>query len=889
MAFSKLHNLLKKEASPFYIEGEAEPGTRCVNCRTKQRLRSFRDLKKGSHICIGGRKLMLNVGDRQVAAYTHHAIVKSVEAVSNSTAMVTLIHFHTTPYDLSIRIQTTTDLLDLFYHEVNVVQYRHPTHSPDIIIERAERLIKQNKDANYSLFSCNCEHFCNWCCVGNAKSYQADSVKNAMNRLLAGMATVGGKSFSVVSRLVLLSLGQMSKITSCCLISVPWGVIGIVTIVYLLYVIYQNFKLGEERRRGQLCVSCCRRQKLDLWIQFVAYCGLQAGGLALLSLIISAGASNGIVLGSLLVCSVLSLVCISAVPKLRKLFASPFQGKLIKMKSLEKIWIGDIVSFQQWHMSHSCVVSAVKVFPDTNNRFGEVKIIHYSKQSTFQRRQIVEEVKVINLDNDTIFSHDYSGYKVHEPEIVVNRARQRIGESKHSIMHNRSCHFCHWAKVIDESNIEQTSESNQAAGLCYLREVDPSETVSVLPTKSVHIDHTRGKKYASRCSRKMCARIRDDVEAGQLIEFKLLGLWHKAVCTEIQFDAKVMSKIHITVVHCRNFRGICEETFELDLNTVDVWIHRYHPLYRYNKETVIERARKRVTEGKCSLVNHNRLHFARDIVEKRYKSAISNIGEISPGDVICFPYYLSCTHEAIVSKVRRSSANFSGKITVIHYARGSLVSKTIREETISADLNKITKMNYDGYMTYPPYKVVERARSTIGTQRCVLFWRTSTEFVHWAKVVQYPTLVAKQPRSRSEEPVCHLLVPRAGHRVEEFQRFSVRAWSDLFPGVILEYRTNLIKVQGIITHVNEPKNEIKVIRYGSDHIFGTKTLKEETLKLDVRYDHIWVYRGHPKRCYKAEVVLVNARRKLRETEKGGDMDAWKFCKECVLKPKAAEI
>lgn len=832
---------------------------------------------------------MLNVGDRQVAAYTHHAIVESVEAVSNSTAMVTLIHFYTTPYDVSIQIQKTTNLLDLFYHEVNMIQYRHPTHSPDTIIARAERLIKQNKDANYSLFTCNCEHFCNWCCVGNAKSYQADNVKNAINRLLTGMANEGGKCLSVISRLVLLSLNQMSRITSCCLISVPWGVIGVVTIIYLLYVIYQNFKLGEERKKGQLCFSCCRRQKVDLWIQFVAYCGLQAGGLALLSLIISAGASNGIVLGSLLVCSVLSLVCISAVPKLRKFFASPFQGKLIKIKSLEKIWIGDIVSFQEWHSSHSCVVSAVKVFPGTNNRIGELKIIHYSKQNTFKRRQILEEVKVINLDKDTMYSHDYSGYKVHEPEIVVNRARLRIGETKHSILHNRSCHFCHWAKVDEESNIEQNSDSNQAAGLCYLREVDPSETVSVLPTKSVHIDHTQGKKHASRCSRKICARIRDDVEAGQLIEFKLHGLWHKAVCTEIQFDAKVVSKIHVTVVHCRNFRGICEETFELDLNIVDVWIHRYHPLYSYNKETVIERARKRVTETNYSLVNHSMSHFARDIVEKRYKSTVSKIDEISSGDVICFSYYFSCTHEAIVSRVRKSNATFSGKITVIHYARDNLVSKTIREETISADLHKITKMNYDGYVTYPSDIVVERARSTIGTQRCVLCWRTSTEFVHWAKVVQYPTLVAQQPRSRSEENVCRLLVPRVGHRVEEFQRFSVRAWSDLFPGVIVEYRANLTKIQGILTHVNEPENEIKVIRYGSDHLFAPKTLKEETLKLDLRYDHIWVYRGHPKRCYKAKVVLVNARRKLRDTDKGRDIDAWNFCKECVLKPKAADI
>ncbi|XP_045209735.2 uncharacterized protein LOC123561433 [Mercenaria mercenaria] len=895
MSLSKLSNSLREKINPFSVEDDPEPKTRCIYCRTKERLRWFKHLQKGSHICMGGKKFMLSIGGHQVVAYTHHAIVKSVQMISHSTAMVTMIHFYTTPYDVSIRIQETTELLDLHYHEIYIIRYRHPTHQPDMIIERAERLIGQNRQAKYSVFSCNCEHFCNWCCVGNAKSFQADGAKDALNSILTGITNVCGKSFGVVCRLVLLSLEDVSKLSSSCLINVPWGVLSVLTILYLLFVIYQTFKLNEDRKKGNTCSSCTSRKKVDIWIQFVAYCGLQAGGLGLLSLIMSVGASNGIVLGSLLVCSVLSLVCISGIPKLRKAFLSPFRGRLLEIKSLRKVWFGDVISFRSWNLSHSSVVSAVKVFPGTDNKRGEVRIVHYSKPGIFGRRSIVEEDKTIDLDIDSVFGHDYSGYNVHDPEIVVYRARQRLGETKFKMVSNRSCHFCHWAKVNEDLSDKMNGEDKtfeHIPALVYLREVDPAETLSNLPTQSVHIDHTRGRKHASKIIGKVWARIRDDVQAGQLIEFRHRGLCHKAVTTSVQFDVNEFSKLSVTLVHYGKERKICEETLDFDLNNEDVWIYKYHPLYQHRKDDIIKRARARIHERKHNILQHRSSHFTREVVEKGHISTVLNIAEINPGDVVCFPYW-SFSHEAIVSNVvpGDSKAKSVGRMTVIHYTIDVLAPRTIKEETILIDLQKerLSLINYDGYVTYPQNKVIERARSRIGEQRFSICGNTSADFVHWAKVVQYPVIMSEFHHSQGVKGDSRLLVPKAGLRVEEFQRFSARAWSDLSPGIIVEYRSNLCKNQGILSHVDETRNTIEVVQYGADRLFSSKVLRVENMKLDFRHDNIWIYRGHPKRCYKTEVVLANAFRRLGERKADTGKSSWDFCKECVLKPQSPEI
>ncbi|XP_060572676.1 uncharacterized protein LOC132730717 [Ruditapes philippinarum] len=887
MSLSKLSISLREKVNPFSVEADSLLKTRCISCRKKERLLRFTDLRRGDHICMNGKMFMLGIGGKQVAAYTHHALVKSIQIVGSATALVTLIHFYTTPYDMTICIQETTEIFDLHYHEINIIRYRYKTHEPEIILERAERLLTQNKQAKYSVFSCNCEHICNWCCVGNAKSFQAESAKDALSGILSGIANVGGKTLGVVCKLLFMSLDDVSKLTSSYLINVPWGTLAVIAILYLLYVVYQNIKLDEERKAGNICYACAHRKKVDIWLQFIAYCGLQVGGLGLLSLVISAGASHGIVLGSLIACSVLSLVCLANAPKFRKLCLTPFQGRYREIKSLRDIWIGDVISFKQWHLRHSCIISGIEFSPGTVYRRGKIKIIHYSQPSTFGRRKIIEEEVLLDLEHDTILGHDYSGYNVHDPETVVNRARQRLGETKFKLTSNRSCHFCHWAKIVESTIEESTKDCDDVEhAVFYLKEVDPRETTSKLPDHSVHIDHTRGRKRASKAIRKMCVRIRDEIKAGELIEYKSCGLTHKAITTDVRFHAKKVSDVFVTLVHYGNDKKIKEETVEFDLNRQDVWIHKYHPLYRYSKEHIIRRARARINEGNYNVICYRSSHFSKEVVEKGHVSTVLDIRDIKPGDAILFPAK-SFLKEAIVINVTigDSIQTSVGELDIIHYAfKNCMPPLTVKEETISIDLQKekICVRNYEGYITYPPDKVIKRAKSRLGEQRHSICRTTSEDFVHWTKVVQYPTEITELKKLSDTESRTSLLIPKAGEYKKGLQRFGVWTWDELFPGMMVEYRENLCKTQGIISDVDVKSQTIKVIKYGSDGILYPMIIMEKSVKLNIHRDDICTYRGHPRKSFKSSVVIANALRRLGEKKNG--KSSWDFCKECLVKP-----
>jgi hypothetical protein len=247
-----------------------------------------------------------------------------------------------------------------------------------------------------------------------------------------------------------------------------------------------------------------------------------------------------------------------------------------------------------------------------------------------------------------------------------------------------------------------------------------------------------------------------------------------------------------------------------------------------------------------------------------------------------------------VTRVRKgdSKENKTGKITIVHYALDQLfATRTVKEETLDVNLRRELwyVKGYEGYVTYPEDVVVKRAKSRLGEQRFSVNGNTSFDLVHWAKVVQTPAVISKTCSTDEKgatagcEDELVLLVPNAGSLHEEFQRFRAVSWSDLIPGIIVEYRYYWLWHQGILSESNERRKQIKVIHYGANHLFAKRTIMEDRLKLDLKHDNIWIYRGHPKRCFKASVVLANARRRLGEQRWGKGNRSWDFCKACVLK------
>ena len=78
---------------------EANLDIQCIYCTRRVRVIRFRQLAKGNHIQLKGDKCRQNVGKKQIAVYTHHAIVKEVKLISEFEAELILIEFISAPYD----------------------------------------------------------------------------------------------------------------------------------------------------------------------------------------------------------------------------------------------------------------------------------------------------------------------------------------------------------------------------------------------------------------------------------------------------------------------------------------------------------------------------------------------------------------------------------------------------------------------------------------------------------------------------------------------------------------------------------------------------------------------------------------------------------------------
>ncbi|KAL4228565.1 hypothetical protein ACF0H5_011615 [Mactra antiquata] len=894
-ALSKLYNSFRAQIGTEGLAGETELDVKCISCTRRERVCKWEDVSKGSHIIMKGENFMLNVGGKQMSPYTHHAIVKEVVHIdiNSSSASVKLIHFFSTPYDMTLRVQETTELLDLHYHQVYILRYRHQTHSPERIVERAESILVTNATVKYYLFSCNCEHFCNWCSVGQEESFQVETLESLVRSMSMEVGSLLGKLLRILLQFAVVSVEDLSAVAARTVCAVPWGVLSVFALIYLLLTAWKHHKLDEKQKRGIICSACCLRRKQELWMTFFTYCVFQVGGLGLISFLIAIAASKGIVIAALIGCSILSISLMNLVPKIRKYLGSPFEGRLVRVTSLNKVWVGDVISIDHWKMSHDAIVSSVNIIRGTRKKKGSIRVIHYALPSIFGQRRIVEEEIDIDLTRHFIKGHDYSGYNVHPPEIVVERARKRIGETKFGLMSNRSCHFCHWAKV--DEKLKDDDDATDAARplrseLLYVRSIKPGETLSSL--RSIHVNHKQNRKPTTKLMEKTWVRIRDDLKPGMVISFKFRTRWHKAICTAVLDSPDSLSKLIIGVVHYGKNCIVSEESFEFDLNTQDIWIYRYHPIYRFDYQTIIRRARARMGNQDYNMLLHRSSHLVEEIALKETDRLITDIDEVQLGDVILMMYW-GLTHAAVVTWVRRaeSKPNTIGRIKIIHYALDSLFStRYIKEETIPVDLQKdmIWLKNYSGYSTYPPTVVVKRARNRIDEKRFNFVGNTSWDFVHWAKVIQTPGIMVKPSQNDDSVEEEFVIVPVSGECYDGFQRHRACAWMDLREGTIVEYSYYWIWHQGILTRKDETSKTISVIHYGASHIFASRTIIEDTWNVDLKHDNIWIYDTDPRKCNRASVIVDNARMRLGEQRWCSGNRSWDFCKDCVLKKTSKE-
>lgn len=493
----------------------------------------------------------------------------------------------------------------------------------------------------YSLLSLNCEHFCNWCCIENQTSYQVENVSNIFRDILSSIGSEAAKVLKVVCKLVSYSIDDIAILShdaQTALVAVPWGVLGVIVFVILVYTIYRHIKLSNDFENSCLCLNCYERLTKGNWTRFLSVCMLQAGGLGLLSILMTAAVSKGIVAGVLVVTSILAVAVTSVIPKVRRLFLPPFH-------ETKGISIGDVISIGK-RLSIDYVVFSVDIM---DSEKANLVVMSYSRPKIFGKRTIVKETIYVNLKSDRILVHDYSSYDTYTPEAVIERAQKRLGEQKFGIFDNRSCHFCYWAKVKDKNLSDDIATFENIGGiLLYKRSIRTDDALRKF--KHLHIDHKRRRKYANKCLGSTFIKIRDEITEGQIVSFKNDFGWKKAVTTHVAFDDKSPSKLDLTVVVFGKAKTVCEKTFPLDLCHQHILVDLFHPVNRFNKTNIARRARALIGNQERHSIFKSSSDLVRQVAMKNQHKRLYDLDDLKQGDAISFNYW-SLPHDGLVVSV----------------------------------------------------------------------------------------------------------------------------------------------------------------------------------------------------------------------------------------------
>ncbi|XP_060607171.1 uncharacterized protein LOC132759422 [Ruditapes philippinarum] len=398
-------------------------------------------------------------------------IVKCVESVSENRAKLKLIHFKKSD-EKEIKITESTETFDLRYDEVYLVEYRFPLYSPNEIIKRAESMLPKecSEDAKfkkYNLLTGNCEHFAVWCVTGRKESIQ---IQGLFEKIKDGATYIFGPTSAVSKGVQKIILNSVDEIAAELKKAVPSIVVSGIAAVYLIYcVIMTAVNIKYYTVDKTLCWSCLKKKLLKLWLSLVVF-GITSG----IQLIIYTFAlpliSSPLRIPFMILIILLSVGLQMSVPSLIRPLQSPIFGHDIFLKSTDEINVGDLLELKYFKLPHIILVTEV--------HSEKVRAIHYAAPShPFARRIVKEEYFSINSSS---VKKKYMLSKCYPPNVVVERARKRLGETKFNMWSNRSSHLCNWAKVdlraesvsgVDDHSLDRPKSNNKSSLKVCNREV----------------------------------------------------------------------------------------------------------------------------------------------------------------------------------------------------------------------------------------------------------------------------------------------------------------------------------------------------------------------------------------------------------------------------------
>ncbi|KAL3883599.1 hypothetical protein ACJMK2_029922 [Sinanodonta woodiana] len=539
----------------------------CANCSKEKRVEDMSYLQRGQHISVNGDhfKTYVKSMDKQVSIYKHHAIVKEVTKRSRHTAEVVCIHFSRDKEDQKIKVMEDKVIFDLEKDELYVTEYQHPRYTPDVIVQRAESILRQNKDTilfkGYSILTKNCEHFATWCVVGKEESLQACNFLHDSISAVTNLFGAGSKLTRLILQVLYNSTDEVASVITAAT-AVPIVVLGGFSVAYLIYCIIRTvYLIKQYRTKKEICWSCLKGNLLDLWLQFGVFGVTSAVSFVIFHFALPAIAPGiGIPIAILL--GLLSTALILAVPRIRRALQSPFQCDTKYITTLSELKPGDAVSLKYYGSEHLILVSEVKF--ETDPKQGTLRGIHYSLPRLFRRMVIAEEDLQVDLTKSKIMVLQLDGLNTFSADLALDRARKRVGEQKWCIFSNSSDHFLYWAMIkAEQSSTALEWKTNEEIG------------------------NSSSKTLSSFSVGKADVHLIDEISPGDVVEYGS----DKGIIVELEnlrdgrlFDIEM-------VVHKGLFKPCGRRvSYTIDLDTDNLVVHKYHPAHCVSREMRIKKA-----------------------------------------------------------------------------------------------------------------------------------------------------------------------------------------------------------------------------------------------------------------------------------------------------------
>ncbi|XP_052073066.1 uncharacterized protein LOC127711155 [Mytilus californianus] len=810
----------------------------CSNCSNQRKVMNVSSFKKGQHILMPGQysTIYVDLKRRLKRAYDHHAIIKDIKSTMGTCITMVLIHF--TYNNGKIGVYEETKEFDLREKDISIVDYIFPRYKPDRIIARAESILSlRDKFKKYNLLTCNCEHFATWCVVGEGESFQVQSLRQKIMDVVARLFGAGSKIAKGILRLLFIS---SDEIAASLRMAVPELVLGGAGALYFIYCLLMTAFHFKNYKKGHICWSCLKGKLLDLWLTFGVFGATSA--ITFLLLHFAVAAIPGVAIPVLILLIFFSVAFQMAVPKLRKALSSPFTVDRVKVTSIEQIYIGDVISQHYHHINHAGIVTKVKITNDKQTE-GYIGLVHYGSSGWFKTRRIVEEYFKINVETTDIYLLDCTPLSTFPADVVVSRARSRVGETKWSTFSNRSDHFSFWAKVQQYENIifEDTCNDEIQGHLSR------AEATLLIDKREIH--HI------------------EELQKGDVVKGTEIGtIDDTGILSSLRYlDSSDGRKFEIEVFKYDFCRNITRKTYTIDLNIVRLYVQIYNPALCQSMAQRLQNARNMEDEKGSWLTTKG---FIRYCLEIKFKEnmQVTSLGQICIGDVILqrfsFHGIKYKRHTSIVTEIEISNNdNTKGFLRLVHYCSSTLFgTRTIVEEKVEVDLEMSDLYLQDCKKpSFLPDVVVSRARSRVGETKWDMFSNRSHHFAYWAKYQQYENEIIDETCDIDVKKYCSTTEAPRFKEKREIHCIKDLKKGDVVQSDVIGKLDNI----GILASVtsnscdssNKSKFEIEVYTYN----FSWKVSRKK-YTIDLKRDRLYVNVYEPMKYQCMEQRVLNAKK-----------------------------